>query len=488
VKSLALAGAVCDAAAAFLLVRALLGRPRQGDGAPLVLLGTLTAFIALFGLSHLLWLLLFAPAAGGVLVCDGALLTPGLVLWWRDRRRADDRRPASSPESRTLARASMSAGERWPRSRWIVFLATGAIVAVSTATLLLTLRALPYGEWDAYAIWNLRARMLARAAGSWQRVFDPMLTHSGYPLLQPLVIARAWVATGSESTVVPRALALVATLLMPGWLLFTLRAIRGNVTACLAVVAVIAVPGAALPRMFAQAAGQHAEPLLGCFLLAAACLVALVTSDHAPVRALLLAGFFAGCAAWTKNEGMLWSLALLAAVLVPGAMQLEVRSGLRSAAVFLLGLGIPLALLWYVKRSFVQEPDEFLSRPVPMLLRYLSQIDRHRLVLSTVGWFVRWTGTWALLLILLGMLAGCGLARRRELRRAAVALAVAVALAGAGYYVIYVISPYDLEWHLQSSLDRVFMQLWPTLVLALFVIMRSPEEMWAGAASATDRA
>ena len=86
------------------------------------------------------------------------------------------------------------------------------------------------------------------------------------------------------------------------------------------------------------------------------------------------------------------------------------------------------------------------------------------------------------------MLAGCGLARRRELRRAAVALAVAVALAGAGYYVIYVISPYDLEWHLQSSLDRVFMQLWPTLVLALFVIMRSPEEMWAGAASATDRA
>jgi hypothetical protein len=44
-----------------------------------------------------------------------------------------------------------------------------------------------------------------------------------------------------------------------------------------------------------------------------------------------------------------------------------------------------------------------------------------------------------------------------------------------GYCAIYVITPYDLEWQLRTSISRLFMQFWPSLLLAVFVGLRRPE-------------
>jgi hypothetical protein len=35
----------------------------------------------------------------------------------------------------------------------------------------------------------------------------------------------------------------------------------------------------------------------------------------------------------------------------------------------------------------------------------------------------------------------------------------------AGYYLVYLTTPVDLKWHLESSLDRLFLQLWPSVLL-----------------------
>src|SRR5262249_18352220 len=39
-----------------------------------------------------------------------------------------------------------------------------------------------------------------------------------------------------------------------------------------------------------------------------------------------------------------------------------------------------------------------------------------------------------------------------------------------GYYFVYITTPHDLAWHLQSSLDRLFMQLWPSFVFTFFML------------------
>ena len=43
-----------------------------------------------------------------------------------------------------------------------------------------------------------------------------------------------------------------------------------------------------------------------------------------------------------------------------------------------------------------------------------------------------------------------------------------VCLMLASYYVVYVTTPFDISWHVSTSVDRLLVQLWPALVLTVF--------------------
>ena len=45
-----------------------------------------------------------------------------------------------------------------------------------------------------------------------------------------------------------------------------------------------------------------------------------------------------------------------------------------------------------------------------------------------------------------------------------------------GYVSIYVITPLDLTWHLNTSLNRLYMHLWPSFIFLTLGICRSAEE------------
>jgi len=44
-----------------------------------------------------------------------------------------------------------------------------------------------------------------------------------------------------------------------------------------------------------------------------------------------------------------------------------------------------------------------------------------------------------------------------------------------GYFAVYIITPNDLTWQLQTSLSRLYVQIWPIFLLAVFAAMRTPE-------------
>jgi hypothetical protein len=46
----------------------------------------------------------------------------------------------------------------------------------------------------------------------------------------------------------------------------------------------------------------------------------------------------------------------------------------------------------------------------------------------------------------------------------------------AGYFLVYVITPYDLEWHLNTSLSRLFVQLWPSFLFCFFLKVEGPDK------------
>ena len=44
-----------------------------------------------------------------------------------------------------------------------------------------------------------------------------------------------------------------------------------------------------------------------------------------------------------------------------------------------------------------------------------------------------------------------------------------------GYFFAYVITPYELEWHIDSSIRRLYIQVWPAWVFLFFYCVKGPE-------------
>lgn len=120
---------------------------------------------------------------GGAVAGAFGAVTLGLAgfAWWRGE--------SAAGESRAWAK-----GPTW---LWLVF---GAVAGVAACSLALILLASPHGEWDAWSIWNLRARFLFRATEA-AAPFDPLLnwSHPNYPLLVPASIAGLWTWNGGEA-------------------------------------------------------------------------------------------------------------------------------------------------------------------------------------------------------------------------------------------------------------------------------------------------
>ena len=107
--------------------------------------------------------------------------------------RAERGRPA--PVGRSVAAAAAAHCSRSP--------AAGVYFVAASVTA-------PHGIWDAWAIWNARARFLFRGYPDvWTQAFSPELdwSHPDYPLLVPVSVARAWAYIGGERITVPILLA-----------------------------------------------------------------------------------------------------------------------------------------------------------------------------------------------------------------------------------------------------------------------------------------
>jgi hypothetical protein len=339
------------------------------------------------------------------------------------------------------------------------------ILTLDAAAFLLQIVFEPSGGWDTWAIWNLRAQFLVRADQISQGFGEALRwAHPDYPLLIPGSVACGWLLLGAESKLVPMLIAALFTAAVVGLIAAGLALLRGWRRGLLAALVLAATP--AFVRMGAM---QQADVPLSFYCLAAFVVLALSETQQSDVRLSVLAGLLLGCALWTKNEG--WVLALSVAA-VWGVAWL--RSGRRRAAAGLLAGGLPFVALVAFFRFRLGTSTEYIeSQWAGQLWSRLTDWDRYR----TIGrWFLRQGlefGQWKLAvpIALLLYAIWASLVRRREIRRAAGRLALCLALTLAGYFYVYLTGPYELNWWLKSSLDRLFMQLWPSVLFCLFLVL-----------------
>jgi len=63
---------------------------------------------------------------------------------------------------------------------------------------------------------------------------------------------------------------------------------------------------------------------------------------------------------------------------------------------------------------------------------------------------------------------------------------VTIALMLVGYLMVFIVTPYGVRYQIDTSLDWLWMHLWPGIVFLFFLLVRTPEEAMASRRLATD--
>ncbi|HEX7313131.1 MAG TPA: hypothetical protein VF297_04395 [Pyrinomonadaceae bacterium] len=353
------------------------------------------------------------------------------------------------------------------------FISAGCILAAAVA---ISARE-PHGAGDASAIWNLIARFIYRGGSGWADALTHNLnwTHPDYPLLVPLSVARLWIY-GGETQFAPALLGILFLLGTLGLVVSSVSLLSTRTQGYLAGLVLLE------PFFFFRTATfQYADTPLGFFLLAA--LVLLCLYDRAPegFGLLALAGLMTGFAAWTKNEGLLILLAVVAGRFVALAVSRGLRTYVRQLLYFAAGAVPVLLVVVYFKAAIAPANDLVAGQGARATAERLLDFSRYVLILkAVVNHFTGFRGWYAhpsYLLVVYAWLVG--LKTERAGRVTLLTLAAALGFILAGYFFIYVTTPRDLEWQLAFSLDRLLIQLWPSFVLLFFLAVRSPEEALA---------
>ena len=412
-----------------------------------------------------IWMMIVGQLTRGVLVCELiALVWLSALLVWRKR---------SIPSAAIDQAESISIPDS--KSPYLLRL------AVWVASLLAAIRFWclsvqdPHGWFDAYAIWNLRARFLYRGGEYWKSFTYMTWSHPDYPLLMPASIARSWEFIGRETQLIPITIGLLFTLATIGIVAISISRFRGERQGLLAGLVLLGTP-----FLIIHGTSQCADVPLSFFFVACVVLLFLYAQSPAQTHFLTLAGMAAGFSAWTKNEGILFvALSALLYWIVATATKRQ-HNWRRESAATLMGAVPVIAIVFVYKLRVAAANDLVVARKVGSTVPNLLDMSRYHLVIAEFAKGAFNFGQWSpalglpLLLFFYFLLVGASVEKEDV---PAVSMAVLLpACMIVGYFFVYILSPHDLAWHLESSLSRLLLQLWPLAIFAYFAIVRSPEQ------------
>jgi hypothetical protein len=405
----------------------------------------------------------------------GVCLVFGLIWLMRRRKRGLGKQAVIPGEKGT--------GSFLENSIVVIFAVELVAFAISFAAAFLKE---PHGRWDAWLIWNMHARFLFRGGELWREAFASGLdwSHWDYPLLLPLSIARGWTYTGGEGILFPAAMGFVFTLLILGLIVAALSLLRGRTQGCLAAMILMGTP-----FFIAMGASQFADIPFAFFVLAT--FVMLFLTEQSPENhagPLILAGLAAGLSAWTKNEGLLFALIVTVSLAGMAAYAGGWRRSFKRTGWFLAGaLPILLIVLYFKTRL---SPTNDLVAGFSFAAASAKLLDWGRYAEIARAFFITGIaftqgvidvrvgmrlnpGAVSILLLVVTLLV-TGIRIDQKERGCFIQAAAVLVLTLTGYFFVYVMTPLDLNYHLMTSLNRLFLQLWPSVVFLVFMAAAIP--------------
>ena len=419
------------------------------------------------------WLLALGMTIGRVFVAVDALLwtSVGAFAWWYYRRGAAERVGRSVVTSTVPLRGLTTVD-------WLVRGVFGIVAVAAVVSALSAFMAAPHGEWDSWAVWNQKARFLYRGDAGWRALFAIDWSNPGHPLLVPVTVARLWAYAGAESTIAPATLGMVFGGAIVSAVIGALdpRSARAWIAGSVLLAAGTFVQ---------QVASQQADVPFAFFLVATLIVLRDVAMSeregHDGSRSLLLAGTLAGLAAWTKNEGL---VVVLGAALFVAWMAIRDAQPRRAVWWMMGAAPIMMTLVWFKLLVAPVAPGYLEGGTGALLLERVFGVDRHAVVGALMWQYAKaWGGPLGNGVALLGLVAATLVAVTRAGRSARVMLG-GVGVLLTSYYAVYLLTSWEVEWLVMTTFDRLMVQIWPTLVLAVFLTPRESAPISAAEAEA----
>lgn len=425
---------------------AALFRAALGAGVGMGLTSTLCSLATMAG----------AGAAYSAFLVDAVALAMAAALFLRSRKRQPDEALPAIDHPRKYA---------W---NWLLASALAVLAVLLCARLVQIVAAAPYGQWDAFAIWNIRAKFLAGPADSWKfavsSAFDR--SHPDYPLLLSGYVARIWKESGGSAAIAPVMTAFLILGALIALLVGGLALLRGAASAFLAAFVLLSTT-----PLLLLATAQYADLLLAFYILAAATLLLVDSFGEPEAKApLVWAGIAAGFAAWTKNEGIVFLLGILIVFFAVEWRQKGTARAIGRGRLLFAGALPGLLLIVWFKFFLAPAAEPLVKQGLGGMLTKLADAARYVEIAKALGMEIWRLGTGAshplLLLAILAILLRWQ--PDLKLRAPSTVAASLLALMLLSYCGAYLVTPSDLKWHLNTSFDRLILQVWPLAVLLCF--------------------
>lgn len=321
----------------------------------------------------------------------------------------------------------------------------------------------PYGGWDAWQVWNFKAKFLFLSGEYWHNLFSPELWRSSphYPLLLPLINVWGWMFGTKPDDTTPFITSVLFACLTAGLLSSALWEKTKNIFSLLPALLILT-----LPFYILLATTQYCDIVLSFYLLAS--LVALAEAQKKSQKPLaLLAGLFAGFLGFTKPEGLIASLilcGLVVGVTIVSKLRKDKNFSLTCAELFFFGLMLASLPTFAFNVLYSPGNQTFVNGLTSALKP--STVERFQIILSFL-WLefksAKWNGLW--LLLLLGLILG----GKKPWTKTNILFAVFLLFYLTVIVAYYQVNTYfEIKWWLSVSLNRILFSLLPLFLLWVF--------------------
>ena len=310
----------------------------------------------------------------------------------------------------------------------------------------------PDGGWDAIAMWNFRAKFLALGNETWNRMYFETFdySHRDYPLFIPCVVARGYNYIGKIDTNIPLFFSWFFTLISFILPYLYLERLKNKYYAVFAVCVL-----SYSPTIYEFCCSQYADIPLAVFVLVS--LYEFIIWHQKNKNLPWIGVLFSGLCFWIKNEGIPWFI--FYSLLIIYCLYKEESNLKFSIKKFfkLLAPLLPVFISVLFVRYFAHSENDIVFG-LGKRLKQIFEFDRYKIILPYYWLFLK-QHFW-ILFIPIFLFAGFVDKKYNKYKY----IFFMIFLMFLIYLFVYLVTPHDLYWHVESSFTRIASSYLPSLI------------------------